>query len=133
MKGLFTRRNLIRWGLLLLLAWTSVGLLLLRFHGGITVDDVATLEPERPWLAALILLGLFLLKSVDFLLHIGVLFADESFSGLTHPFFASLLNAFKTEAENEDYDLTFINHGVGGDGSGFVDYCRYRLRQDHNP
>ena len=58
--------------------------------------------------------------------NIGVLFADESFSGLTHPFFASLLNAFKTEAENEDYDLTFINHGVGGDGSGFVDYCRYR-------
>ena len=90
MKGLFTRRNLIRWGLLLLLAWTSVGLLLLRFHGGITVDDVATLEPERPWLAALILLGLFLLKSVDFLLHIGVLFAA---SGQLFPLaFALLLN-----------------------------------------
>ena len=90
MKGLFTRRNLIRWGLLLLLAWTSVGLLLLRFHGGLTVDDVATLEPERPWLAALILLGLFLLKSVDFLLHIGVLFAA---SGQLFPLaFALLLN-----------------------------------------
>lgn len=75
MKNLFTRRNLIRWGLLLLLAWTSVGLLLFHFYGRITVEDVATLEPERPWLAALILLGLFLLKSVDFLLHIGVLFA----------------------------------------------------------
>ena len=75
MKDLFNRRKLLVWGLLLLMAWTSVGLLLFRFHGHITADDVAGLEPERPWLAALILLGLFLLKSVDFLLHIGVLFA----------------------------------------------------------
>ncbi len=57
--------------------------------------------------------------------NIGVLFADESFNGLTHPFFASVLNAFKNEAENHGYDLTFINHNVGG-GRGFVDYCRYR-------
>ena len=58
--------------------------------------------------------------------NIGVLFTDESFSGLTHPFFASVLNAFKNEAENHGYDLTFINHNVGGDGRSFVDYCRYR-------
>lgn len=58
--------------------------------------------------------------------NIGVLFADESFSGLTHPFFASVLNAFKNEAENHGYDLTFINHNVGGDGRSFADYCRYR-------
>ena len=58
--------------------------------------------------------------------NIGVLFADESSNGLTHPFFASVLNAFKTEAENHGYDLTFINHNVGKDGSSFVDYCRYR-------
>ena len=58
--------------------------------------------------------------------NIGVLFADESSNGLTHPFFASVLNAFKTEAENHGYDLTFINHNVGRDGSSFVDYCRYR-------
>lgn len=58
--------------------------------------------------------------------NIGVLFADESFNGLTHPFFSSLLNAFKTEAENHDYDLTFINHNVGSDGTGFEGYCRYR-------
>ena len=58
--------------------------------------------------------------------NIGVLFADESFSGLTHPFFASVLNAFKNEAENHGYDLTFINHNVGSDGRSFADYCRYR-------
>ena len=58
--------------------------------------------------------------------NIGVLFADESFNGLTHPFFASVLNAFKNEAENHGYDLTFINHNVGSDGRSFVDYCRYR-------
>ena len=64
--------------------------------------------------------------SVGFSHNIGVLFADESFSGLTHPFFASVLNAFKNEAENHGYDLTFINHNVGGDGRSFADYCRYR-------
>ncbi len=58
--------------------------------------------------------------------NIGVLFTDESFSGLTHPFFASVLNAFKNEAENHGYDLTFINHNVGSDGRSFVDYCHYR-------
>ena len=58
--------------------------------------------------------------------NIGVLFADESFNGLTHPFFSSLLNAFKDEAENHGYDLTFINHNVGRDGGSYTDYCRYR-------
>lgn len=58
--------------------------------------------------------------------NIGVLFEDESFSGLTHPFFASVLNAFKTEAENHGYDLTFINHNVGREGADYVEYCRYR-------
>ena len=57
---------------------------------------------------------------------IGVLFADESFNGLTHPYFAAVLNAFKNEAENHGYDLTFINHNVGKDGGSFVDYCHYR-------
>jgi LacI family transcriptional regulator len=64
--------------------------------------------------------------SVGYSHNIGVLFADESFNGLTHPFFASVLNAFKNEAENHGYDLTFINHNVGSDGRSFVDYCRYR-------
>ena len=56
--------------------------------------------------------------------NIGVLFADESFSGLTHPFFAAVLNAFKIEAENHGYDLTFINHNVGSGDMGFEEYCR---------
>ena len=58
--------------------------------------------------------------------NIGVLFADESFNGLTHPFFASVLNAFKNKAENHGYDLTFINHNVGRDNGSFEDYCRDR-------
>ena len=36
--------------------------------------------------------------------NLGVLFADENSSGLTHPFFAAVLNAFKAEAERHGYD-----------------------------
>ena len=46
--------------------------------------------------------------------NLGVLFMDESAKGLTHPFFASVLNAFKMAAEARGYDVTFINHRIGG-------------------
>ena len=41
--------------------------------------------------------------------NLGVLFVDEGSRGLTHEFFAALLNSFKVEAEQEGYDITFIN------------------------
>lgn len=40
---------------------------------------------------------------------IGVLFADDARSGLTHDYFASVLDSFKRMAEKCGYDLTFIN------------------------
>ena len=40
---------------------------------------------------------------------IGVLFVDEANSGLTHDYFASVLDSFKRTAEKFGYDITFIN------------------------
>lgn len=40
---------------------------------------------------------------------LGILFDDEANNGLTHDFFAAVLNGFKKEAESKGYDITFIN------------------------
>ena len=45
--------------------------------------------------------------------NIGILFADEKNSGLTHPYFAPMLESLKVEAEAHGYDVTFINKNVG--------------------
>ena len=49
--------------------------------------------------------------------NIGVLVVDEGYNGLTHPYFASMLNAFKDEVERHGYDVTFINHNIGTDSA----------------
>ena len=41
--------------------------------------------------------------------NIGVLFVDEAMSGLTHDYFAYVLDSFKRTAEAKGYDITFIN------------------------
>ena len=58
--------------------------------------------------------------------NIGVLFVDDFNSGLTHPFFAQVLEAFKLETEQRGYDLTFINHQVGEEKVSYYNHCRYR-------
>lgn len=58
--------------------------------------------------------------------NLGVLFVDENVSGLMHPFFASVLNAFKEEAERHGYDITFINHNIGDMHMTYLEHCRYR-------
>lgn len=58
--------------------------------------------------------------------NLGVLFQEESGTGLTHSFFASVLEAFKSEAEKHGYDLTFINHNIGWNGMTYLEHCRYR-------
>ena len=40
---------------------------------------------------------------------IGVLFVDEARSGLTHDYFAGVLDSFKSTVEDKGYDITFIN------------------------
>lgn len=57
---------------------------------------------------------------------LGVLLVDESASGLTHEYFASVLEGFKAEAEAHGYDLTFINSNVGGKPVSYLQHCQYR-------
>lgn len=58
--------------------------------------------------------------------NLGVIFLDQAESGLTHDFFAILLNSFKTEAENNGYDITFINKNIGKQKMTPYEHCKYR-------
>lgn len=59
--------------------------------------------------------------------NIGVLFVDEALSGLTHDYFANILNSFKVTAEGKGYDITFINSNKKYKKSKtFLEHCRYR-------
>ena len=59
--------------------------------------------------------------------NLGVLFVDEGSRGLTHEFFAALLNSFKFEAEREGYDITFINNRIGNyRRTTYLQHCQYR-------
>ncbi len=58
--------------------------------------------------------------------NLGVLFQEERGNGLTHHFFAAVLDAFKTECERHGYDITFINHDIGRTGMTYLEHCRYR-------
>ena len=58
--------------------------------------------------------------------NLGVLFVDERRSGLAHEYFSSMLESFKVEAEAHGYDITFINHNVGGKRTSYVQHCLYR-------
>lgn len=58
--------------------------------------------------------------------NIGVLFVDEAQSGLTHEYFANVLDSFKVEAENSGYDITFINRHVAQKNMSFYEHSKYR-------
>ena len=58
--------------------------------------------------------------------HLGVLFVDERRSGLSHEYFSAVLESFKVEAESHGYDITFINHNVGGRPTTYLQHCLYR-------
>jgi LacI family transcriptional regulator len=59
--------------------------------------------------------------------NLGVLFIDEARSGLTHDYFVSILDNFKGMAEQNGYDITFINGSKQRkDGMSYLDCCRYR-------
>ena len=57
---------------------------------------------------------------------IGVLFADETRTGLTHEYFSWILEAAKNEAERLGYDITFITQNIGGKDTSFLEHARYR-------
>lgn len=58
--------------------------------------------------------------------HLGVLFMDEANSGLTHHFFARILESFKVAAEKEGYDITFVGSSISKRKTSYLEHCRYR-------
>ena len=59
--------------------------------------------------------------------NIGVLFVDEAQSGLTHDFFANVLDSFKRTIELKDYDMTMVNCSKSHHQSmSYLDRARYR-------
>ena len=58
---------------------------------------------------------------------IGVLFVDEANSGLTHDYFASVLDSFKRTSEKHGYDITFINGSKNRkDRMTYIEHSRCR-------
>ena len=59
--------------------------------------------------------------------NIGVLFVDETQSGLTHDFFANVLDSFKRTIELRDYDLTLVNCSkMHSNSMTYLERARYR-------
>lgn len=59
--------------------------------------------------------------------NIGVLFVDEARSGLTHDYFAYVLDSFKRTAEEQGYDMTFINCCKSRETRmSYLEHARYR-------
>lgn len=58
--------------------------------------------------------------------NIGVLMVDKANSGLTHRYFASILDSFKVTMERSGYDLTFISSQIGSESCSYYEHCMYR-------
>ena len=58
-----------------LIVWAVLMVLLCWSMGGVSLQDLLSYQPEQPVLAALAMLLLFALKSMDAVIHCGVLFA----------------------------------------------------------
>ncbi|MEA5016865.1 MAG: LacI family DNA-binding transcriptional regulator [Candidatus Limiplasma sp.] len=58
--------------------------------------------------------------------NLGVILDDEMHDNLLHTYFITILNGFKQEAERQGYDITLINHNIGGRKLSYLDHCRSR-------
>lgn len=58
--------------------------------------------------------------------NIGVLFVDETSSGLEHEYFSAILNEIKVESEKQGFDITFISNHVGNDTLTYYEHAKYR-------
>lgn len=59
--------------------------------------------------------------------NLGVLFVDDEQSGLTHDYFAHILDSFKRTVEERGYDITFINCCKTRAGRmSYLEHSRYR-------
>ena len=83
----WSNRQKLIWGLCLIAAWCLIGFIIYKTNGNLTVEQLVNYRPKNPFLAVLVMLGLFLLKSVDFIMYSGVLYAA---SGVMFPLPAAL-------------------------------------------
>lgn len=58
--------------------------------------------------------------------NLGVLFVDEAQNGLTHDYFANVLDSFKVTAEKSGYDITFISGNKKYHRMSYLEHSRYR-------
>ena len=58
--------------------------------------------------------------------NIGVLFVDQTASGLAHEFFSRILESVKQEAERNGYDITFISRDIGAMSMDYYEHAKYR-------
>lgn len=59
--------------------------------------------------------------------NLGVLFEEDDHSGLTHDYFAYVLDSLKSAAEEKGYDITFINGcRTRPNRMSYLEHCRYR-------
>ena len=58
--------------------------------------------------------------------NFGVLFEDDANLGLTHRFFAHILNSFKHRSAELGYDISFISGRLGDREFSYVEHARYR-------
>ena len=57
---------------------------------------------------------------------LGILFKDNAMCGLTHDYFAGILNGFKLQAEELGYEITFINVGTRHDKKTILEHVKDR-------
>lgn len=59
--------------------------------------------------------------------NLGVLYKENSGSGLTHDYFSQVLEHFKVVAENNGYDITFLNNSkLRKDRMSYLEHSIYR-------
>ena len=59
--------------------------------------------------------------------NLGVLYKEESGSGLTHDYFSQILENFRNTAENSGYDITFLsNSKKRKDQMSYLEHTLYR-------
>ena len=59
--------------------------------------------------------------------NLGIIYDEDTGSGLKHDFFAHVLESFKNYAEQHGYDITFVNNRSLGDSNmTYLERCRYR-------
>lgn len=56
--------------------------------------------------------------------NVGILYREESGTGLIHPFFSLIINAFVEETKRRGYDMTLLNHPLEETEESLADHCR---------